>query len=62
MKTSGRIDVMSLVMTVIQILGFAFTALALKRFTPMPFWACFVLGIPSFLFLFWGSLLLLRKR
>ena len=54
-------DIMSVVMTGVQILGLAVTAVALKRFTPLPFWACFVLAIPLFLLLFWGVLILISK-
>jgi hypothetical protein len=58
---TGGTDIMSVVMTVVQILGWAVTAVALKQFTPLPFWACFVLAIPLFLFLLWGALMLLSK-
>jgi hypothetical protein len=53
---------MSVVMTVVQIVGLAVTTVVLKRFTPLPFWVCFVLAIPLFLLLFWGVLMLLSRR
>ena len=52
---------MSVVMTLIQIAGLAMTTVFLKRFTPLPFWACFVLAIPLFLLLFWGVLMLFSR-
>ena len=53
---------MSAVMAVVQIVGLAVTTVLLKRFTPLPFWACFLLAIPVFLLLFWGVLMLLSRR
>ena len=58
---AGGMNIMSGVMTVIQILGLALTALLLKRLTTFPFWVCFLLSVPTFFLLFWGSLLILCK-
>jgi hypothetical protein len=58
----GRTDIMSVVMTVAQILGLAIIAVLLKRFTPLPLWAAFVLAFPLFFGAFWGLLWLLSRR
>ena len=52
---------MSVVMTLVQIVGLAVTTVLLKHFTPLPFWVCFVLAFPLFLLLFWGVLMLLSR-
>ena len=53
MKIRGC-DIWSAVMNVIQITGSVATILLLKRFTPLPFWACFVIGFPMFIAVFLG--------
>lgn len=55
-------DIMTVVMTAIQIAGMAVTALLLKRFTPLPFWACCVLGFPFFWAVFMWVIWILGRR
>ena len=52
---------MSVVMTIVQIVGLALTTVLLKQFTPLPFWACFLSAFPLFLLLFWGVLMLFSR-
>jgi len=53
---------MDLVMAVVHIVGIAVTIVGLKRLTPLPFWACCVIGFPLFLGVLWGTLFLLSRR
>jgi len=63
---AGAPGIISVVMAVIPIVCLAAIAILLNRFTPLPFWACFVLAVPLFLLLWGGFLLvvscLLRRR
>lgn len=58
-RAAGGTDIMDVVMTVVQIVGFLATVVLLRRFTPLPPEACFVLGFPLFLLVFWGAILAL---
>jgi hypothetical protein len=60
-KQSG-VDLMDLIMYPVQIVGMAIVIFLLKRFTPLPFWACMIIGIPSFFAFFWGALYLFFGR
>jgi hypothetical protein len=62
MRAMRGLDIMSAVMTVIQIAGMAVTAVVLKRLTPLPFWACCVLGFPLFWAVFMGVIWILGRR
>ncbi|MPN22190.1 hypothetical protein SDC9_169573 [bioreactor metagenome] len=55
-------DIMSAVMTAIQIAGMAVTTAVLKRFTPLPLWACCVLGFPLFWAVFMSVIWVLGRR
>ncbi len=57
-----EVDIMSVVMTAIQIAGMAVTVVLLKRFTPLPFWGCCLLGFPMFWALFMGAVWMLGRR
>jgi hypothetical protein len=59
---AGGSGIMDHVMTVVQIAGIAVTIVLLKRFTPLPFWACCLIGFPLFLGVFLGALYLLSHR
>jgi hypothetical protein len=61
-KLAAGSGIMDHAMTAIQIIGMAATVIALKHFTPLPFWACFLIGLPLFLVIFLGSLYLLSHR
>ena len=60
--TNWGVDLWGVVMNVVQIAGMAVTIVLLKRFTPLPFWACILIGIPLFLVVFLGSLSILFGR
>ena len=45
----------------VPIAGIAITIILLKKFTPLPFWACAVLSVPAFMALFLGGLYLLGR-
>ena len=61
-KLAGGSDIMDLVMAVVHIVGIAVTIVCLKRLTPLPFWACCLIGFPLFLGVLWGTLYLLSRR
>jgi hypothetical protein len=48
-------------MTAIQIIGMTVTVVVLKHFTPLPFWACCLIGFPLFIGLFLGTLYFLSR-
>jgi hypothetical protein len=50
----AKIDSMSIVAAAIQVVGVAGCVIALREFTPLPFWACFALAFPLFIALFWA--------
>jgi hypothetical protein len=52
---------MDVVMTVANVAAAAVAALVLMRFTSLPHWACFVIGMPSGIAVFWLILLKLSK-
>lgn len=56
-KRSG-VDLMDLIMYPVQMVGMAVVIFLLKRFTPLPFWACVIIGIPLFFAVFLGSVYL----
>jgi len=60
-KRAG-VDLIDLIMYPVQIVGMAVVIILLKRFTPLPFWACMIIGIPLFFAVFWGALYLLFGR
>jgi uncharacterized protein (DUF1810 family) len=51
-RRKWRVDFWDIVMNIIQMAGIAGTSILLKRFTPLPFWACFLIGFPLFLAVF----------
>jgi len=51
-----------LFMYIVQVAGLAGTIVLLKRFTPLPLWACCILGIPLFIAVFWGLVWFLGRR
>jgi hypothetical protein len=55
-------NIMGAAMAAIQIAGMAVTAVLLKRLTPLPFWACCVLGFPFFWAVFMGAIWILGRR
>lgn len=57
-----RVDFWDVVMNIVQIAGLAGTAILLKHVTPLPFWACLVVAIPSFFAFFWGTLWVISHR
>ena len=57
-----RGDFWDIVMNVVQIVGMAGTMVLLKQFTSLPFWACFLIGIPLFFVVFLGSIYILFGR
>ena len=61
-RLAGGSDIMSLVMAVVHIAGIAVTIVILKRLTPLPFWACCLIGFPLFLGVLWSTLYLLSRR
>jgi hypothetical protein len=61
-RIAAGTDLASAVMIGIQLVGMAVAAVLLKRFTPLPFWACFVLALPLCLLVFWGFLCLFFGR
>jgi len=60
--TMRGFDIMSAVMTAVQIAGLAVTTVVLNRFTPLPFWACCVLGFPLFWAVFIGVIWVLGRK
>lgn len=61
-RCCGSVDIMSLVVTIVQIVGLAVVVtVLLNRFTTLPFWACFLLALPLILILFLGVLMLLCR-
>jgi hypothetical protein len=61
-RLAGGSGIMDHAMTLIQIVGIAVTVVVLKRFTPLPFWACCLVGLPLFLVIFLSSIYLLARR
>jgi len=61
-ELAGGSGIMDHAMTVIQIVGIAMTVFVLKHFTPLPFWACCLIGLPLFLVIFLGAFYLLFRR
>jgi hypothetical protein len=57
----GGSGIMDHVMTVIVIVGMAVAAVVLKRFTPLPFWACCLIGFPSFIVVLFCAVFLLSR-
>jgi hypothetical protein len=59
---AGSAGIMDHLVTVVQVAGIAVTIVVLKRFTPLPFWACCLIGFPFFIAVLWGTLYLLSRR
>jgi hypothetical protein len=57
-----RVDFWDIVMNIVQGAGVLGTSILLKRFTPLPFWACILIGFPLFIVVFLGSLYVLFGR
>lgn len=49
-------------MNIIQMGGALVTVMALAGYTPLPLWACFLIGVPLFFAVFMGSIYLLFAR
>jgi hypothetical protein len=58
---AGGSGIIDHAMTAIQIVGMAITVIALKHFTPLPFWACCLIGLPLSIGLFLGTLHFLSR-
>ena len=61
-KLAGGSGLMDHVMTVVNMVGMAATVFGLWLLTPLPYWACCLIGIPLFLGVLWGTLYLLSRR
>ena len=61
-RSAGGLDIMGFVMTVVQIVGIVVTIVGLARFTHLPLWTCFLVGIPLFWGVFFGTFYLLSRR
>jgi hypothetical protein len=62
LRLAGGSGMMDHVMTVVLIAGIALTVVVLKKFTPLPFWACYLVGFPLFIGVFLGTVYLLSRR
>jgi len=61
-KLAGGSGIVDLVMTILIVAGIGATIVGLNRLTPLPFWACCVLGLPLFLGAFWAILRFFFRR
>ncbi len=52
MKNERRVDFFGVIMNVVQVIGMTLSVILLKHFTLLPLWACLLIGIPLFLFVF----------